>query len=74
MNLHKYSEIITSTVTELSEYESVKLLCLQHHEGEPYPSETILHEIIKLCRSLLFPGYFGHSIVSGYDICCQYFA
>ena len=68
MNLHKYSEIITSTVTELSEYESVKLLCLQHHEGEPYPSETILHEIIKLCRSLLFPGYFGHSNVNRRNI------
>ncbi|MCP9610567.1 serine O-acetyltransferase [Coprobacter tertius] len=64
MNLHKYSDTITSTVTKLSEYESFKLLCHQHHDGEPYPSEKVLHEIIELCRAILFPGYYGHSNVN----------
>ena len=64
MNPHKYSDVITSTVEQLSEYESFKTLCHQHHDGEPMPSEKVLHEIIELCRSLIFPGYFGHSTIN----------
>lgn len=59
-----YSKTITTTVEQLSAYESVKGLCHQHRDGEPFPSEKILHKIIELSRSILFPGFFGHSIVS----------
>lgn len=60
----KYDKIITSTVEQLSDYESYSILFHQHHDGEPFPSEKILHEVIYLCRALLFPGFFGHSNVN----------
>ena len=68
MNLNKYSDIITLTVAKLSEYESARALCLHHHEGEPFPSEKVLQEIIMLCRSLLFPGYFGYANINSRNI------
>ena len=39
MNPHKYSDVITSTVEQLSEYESFKTLCHLHHDGEPMPQK-----------------------------------
>ena len=68
MNPHKYSDVITSTVEQLSEYESFKTLCHQHHDGEPMPSEKVLHEIIELCRAILFPGFYGKSTVNHHTI------
>ena len=32
-------------------------------ESVPFPSVTELKEIVEICRSLLFPGYFGKSII-----------
>ncbi len=37
-----------------------------HHfgiEGVPFPSNERLEEIVDICRSLLFPGYYGMSII-----------
>lgn len=37
-----------------------------HHygmEGVPFPSNDILSDIVNLCRSLLFPGYYGASVI-----------
>lgn len=64
MYSRKYAEIIERTVEELSDYNSFKTICHQHHDGEPFPSEKVLHEIIELCRSLIFPGFFGHANVN----------
>ncbi|MEG1573581.1 MAG: serine acetyltransferase [Bacteroidales bacterium] len=61
MHKEQHAKIITETVKQLSEYNSVKILCNLQHEAEPMPSEKALREIIELCRSLIFPGYFGHS-------------
>lgn len=59
-----YSEKIAEAVVKLSDYDSFKTLCHQHRDGEPFPSEKVLQEIIELTRSLLFPGFFGHSDVN----------
>lgn len=64
MYSRKYADIIEQTVEKLSDYNSFKTICYQHHDGEPFPSEKVLHEIIELCRSLIFPGFFGRANVN----------
>ena len=58
-----HSEIITEAIHKLSDYKSFKVLCHQQHEGTPMPSSDTLEEIVLLSRSIIFPGYFGHSAV-----------
>ncbi|MDO5571406.1 MAG: serine O-acetyltransferase EpsC [Bacteroidales bacterium] len=64
MGLHHYSQVIKDTVDKLSESASYKGLCHQVRDGEPFPSSEVLSEIIALSRALLFPGFYGDSIVN----------
>lgn len=53
-----------NTIAELSDISSSEL----HHygiEGVPFPSVQELREIVELCRSVLFPGYYGKSVLNG---------
>ena len=50
------------TVNKLSDISSSEL----HHygiEGIPFPSVLELREIVDLCRAVLFPGFYGKSVV-----------
>ena len=50
------------TVASLSNISNSEL----HHfgiDGVPFPSVPELREIVELCRSVLFPGYYGKSVV-----------
>lgn len=50
------------TVKKLSDISNSRM----HHcgiEGIPFPSVNRLSEIVDICRSLLFPGYYGNSII-----------
>lgn len=58
------ASILNKTVNELSENKSFIRLFHHHKDGNPLPSGETLHEIIELCRAVLFPGFFGHSSVS----------
>lgn len=52
------------TIAQLSNISESEL----HHygmEGVPFPSVPELKEVVEICRSLLFPGYYGKSIVDG---------
>lgn len=68
MNRNAYWDIVASAAEKLSDYESARALCLHHREGEPFPSESVLREITDLCRSLIFPGYFGYADINGGNI------
>lgn len=59
-----FTHILTRTVDELSEAESLKGLFHQHRDGNPLPSLKALEEIIELARAILFPGFFGKSSVN----------
>lgn len=55
---------LTKTVQALSNISNSEL----HHygiDGVPFPSVPELREIVELCRSVLFPGYYGKSVVDG---------
>lgn len=50
--------------SELASAESLRCLHDAEPPGTPLPSLTALAEIIDLCRSVLFPGYYGKSDVT----------
>ena len=58
------ASILGKTVDELSESKSFTRLFHQQKDGNPLPSGEKLHEIIEICRAVLFPGFFGNSSVS----------
>lgn len=64
MGLHNYSQAITDTVEMLSDKSSYEGLCHRHRDGEPFPSGSVLTEIITIARSILFPGFYGKSIIN----------
>jgi len=55
---------LTETVKELSEPFSLKRLFHQHKDGTPLPSGAVLQEIVELLRAIIFPGYYGKSLVN----------
>ncbi|MDE7378890.1 MAG: serine acetyltransferase [Paraprevotella sp.] len=63
-----FTHFLAQTVEELSESSSLKGLFHEHHDGDPLPSGKVLHEFIELCRSILFPGFYGKSIVNNHTI------
>jgi hypothetical protein len=63
-----FTHFLAQTVAELSENSSLKGLFHEHRDGDPLPSGKVLHEIIELCRSILFPGFYGKSTVNSHTI------
>lgn len=68
MSLLNFTHLLAQTVTELSEDSSLKGLFHEHQDGDPLPSGKVLHEIIELCRAILFPGFYGKSMVNHHTI------
>lgn len=64
MSTDKFTHILTETIDRLSRQGSLKVLFHQHRDGDPLPSGKALKEIIELARSILFPGFFGHSTIN----------
>ncbi|MCD8318451.1 MAG: serine acetyltransferase [Paraprevotella sp.] len=63
-----FTRLLAQTVTELSTSASLKGLFHEHKDGDPLPSGKALHEIIELCRAILFPGFYGQSTVNHHTI------
>lgn len=52
---------LKSIVDELCEEKSFKQVFHRNNQDVPMPSREELGEFVNLCRTVLFPGYFGHS-------------
>jgi serine O-acetyltransferase len=59
-----HSKQINEAIQKLSEYDLLKGLCHEQHQSYSMPSNTVLEEIIALCRAILFPGYFGNASIT----------
>ncbi len=68
MSLLNFTDLLARTVAELSEDSSLKGLFHEHQEGDSRPSGKVLHEIIGLCRAILFPGFYGKSTVNRHTV------
>ena len=64
MSPNELNELLKQTVGQLSEPESLHGLFREVSEGDPLPSAPALTEIIDLCRAILFPGFYGKSLLS----------
>lgn len=58
------SKRLKETICQLSQYESFKELRHEQAYSDTLPSASKLEEIIQICRSILFPGYFGNASVN----------
>lgn len=61
---YRHADGLTDAVSALSGETSLGKMCHLCRAGEPLPSQRSIHEIIDLCRSLLFPGFYGETEVS----------
>ncbi len=64
----RHEDAMEQTVQCLSEQNSLINMCHMRWRGEPLPSDDDVKRIITLCRRLIFPGFFGDSEVSRYNI------
>lgn len=58
------NDVLIKAVGQLSDPKSLKGLFHEHRDGDPIPSARALGKIVDLCRSILFPGFFGHSTLN----------
>ena len=56
--------VLLDTIKKLSQAEGFKDVFHEHDCNDAMPSIDVLHEIVQLARSILFPGYFGDSAVN----------
>ena len=64
MSATKHLYAIKGVVDELADQSSFPELFSKYEDGDPIPSGKVLYEIIELCRSVLFPGYFGNPTIN----------
>jgi serine O-acetyltransferase len=55
---------LLETVQKLSQVDDFKIVCNEHGQNDAMPSIDVMREIVKLVRSIIFPGYFGDSVVN----------
>ena len=68
MDSNNFTQILTQTVEQLSDADSLKDLFHLHQDGNPLPSGKVLEEIIDLSRASIFPGYYGKSKINKHTI------
>ncbi|HBJ77328.1 MAG TPA: serine acetyltransferase [Porphyromonadaceae bacterium] len=59
---------IVTTIGKLSEESSFREVYHSYLEGETIPSGKVLGEIVEICRSVLFPGFYGHPTINALTI------
>lgn len=62
--MQEHDNSLNITVDKLSEEASYTKLFHSYREGETLPSGKALREVVELCRSILFPGYFGKARIN----------
>ncbi len=61
-------ESLKATVKALANKEGLRRMCHMRLGCEPLPQESMVQELIKICRAVLFPGFFGDRDVNGYNL------
>ena len=59
---------LLETIKKLSQTEGLQDVCHIDGSNETMPSTTVLHEVVQLARSILFPGYFGDAAVNSHSM------
>lgn len=66
MKRRDFASLFSKTVDLLSDYSSAEKRGLVHEYNEdfPIPSGKVLEEVVELCRSVFFPGFYGCSSIN----------
>ena len=60
----QHSELLRDTVSALLAEDTARRMLHQHREGDPLPDGGSIAEVVELCRSVFFPGYYGQADLS----------
>ena len=64
MGWQEHSKALNEIVDRLSDEQSYKQLFHTCRDEEALPSSKVLKDIIHLCRTILFPGYYGSARIN----------
>lgn len=64
MDTQRHSGVLDDTVSRLSDEGAYRRLFHAREGGEALPSGDVVRQLVELCRSILFPGYYGDICVS----------
>ncbi|MBP6230490.1 MAG: serine acetyltransferase [Paludibacteraceae bacterium] len=64
MKKNYYATEMKLIIDELTDLCPSEQLFHPNKEGEPFPSRAMMKDIIKLTRSILFPGFFGNGSIN----------
>ena len=67
-NTYPNEQELKSIVHQLATDSQQGSMCHVRYGNEPLPSPDAIHEIVALCRQLLFPGFFGAEQVNSYNL------
>jgi len=58
------NDVMNQTIAALSNMDNCRALCHQQNVDAPIPNTEVLGQVVDVLRSILFPGYFGSSLVN----------
>lgn len=60
----RQSKKLKEAIRALSDYGNLSKMRYEEYDSDSMPSSESIEEMVRLCRSLLFPGYFGDASVN----------
>ncbi len=66
MEQSSFASLLSDTVEKLSDYSSAdkRGFVYEYTDSDSIPSGKVLEEVVDLCRSVFFPGFYGRSCVN----------
>lgn len=66
MKQSSFAHLLSDTVEKLSDYSSAEKrgFVYEYTDSDSIPSGKVLEEVVELCRSIFFPGFYGRSCIN----------
>ena len=66
MKQSSFARLLSDTVEKLSDYSSAakRWFVYEYTDSDSIPSGKVLEEVVELCRSIFFPGFYGRSCIN----------
>lgn len=66
MKQSSFARLLSDTVEKLSDYSSAEKrgFVYEYTDSDSIPSGKVLEEVVELCRSIFFPGFYGRSCIN----------
>ncbi len=66
MKQSSFARLLSDTVEKLADYSSAEKrgFVYEYTDSDSIPSGKVLEEVVELCRSIFFPGFYGRSCIN----------